>query len=433
MSSTTWADSVLDNSSNIFGTTTSYADFDETLTVPADTIRAGSDIEVAGRVEFPTVAGATDVDIQVYVGGLLVHEELAFTVANDQAVFVFQVRGLIGQVGNGLTGASLRTLKGDPASALDEVLGLRRGEALIATSTATVKVRLRWNASAADTDEAKQTALVARVVYPSSDGDNADATWDEPRVQHVDAGTMGRELVNRDPQITFEMQPWDEIRAQLYIEEDSTPVTGATVQVEIQRLSDGQWLQNGGGSWTGAVSPQNTLTEVSAAQQPGWYNYSIPLARLTYAQGRQGYRMTITGAGTSVVANRTVFVVANYDAWEEARADHETADTFGEGIGVAASSTEAIADAVWDEPIGDHQASDSAGEAQIGQFAKNERVIYTAWTSKGRPKAGYVLFYDTPENYANDVSPWNLAIHREDFVGVYSGDVLTQFGRSRVS
>jgi hypothetical protein len=175
-----------------------------------------------------------------------------------------------------------------------------------------------------------------------------------------------------------EQQRWDNIIVGAELVNDGVALTGKSVSCKIKRRSDGLWLQ-ADGSW-GASAAALGMTEVDDTDQAGRYEYDVPTDSLDYAAGRDGYSVTIAEATTPALEHLEILPVL-------------------------------------------------VGGAPEG----NVRVVYTAWTSKGQPTAGYRLFYDTAEDMEADESPWALASSREDFTSTYSGEVLQQFEKSVTS
>ena len=127
-----------------------------------------------------------------------------------------------------------------------------------------------------------------------------------------------------------ENQRWNAIRATMEVVVGGAGMTGLTPTVGIQRISDGQWLANGGGSWA-APFAVNNMVPVDATNAAGLYQYVIPSARLaTYTDSDPGYFFVIVEATNNV--REHVFVHPEKDPWEELRADHVVANTFGEGV-----------------------------------------------------------------------------------------------------
>lgn len=88
----------------------------------------------------------------------------------------------------------------------------------------------------------------------------------------------------------FTSQPWNAIVARLELVIAGAGVVGLNLTVAIQRISDGLWLAAGGGSWA-APFAVNGLVAIDAVNQPGMYEYNVPLARLDYSASLQGYRL----------------------------------------------------------------------------------------------------------------------------------------------
>jgi hypothetical protein len=157
--------------------------------------------------------------------------------------------------------------------------------------------------------------------------------------------------------------------------------TGKTVTLAVQRLSDGMWLQAGGGSW-GATDPDsgavNTMGEPDTTNLPGLYQYAIPDPQLGHDAGMEGYLFRISEPTTALLEYVKVDTTRR-SAWDDVRADHTTAGTFGEGVGVDSIATDAvdaaalatdavneIVDQVWNEVLSPaHIIPGTAGKALL--------------------------------------------------------------------
>jgi hypothetical protein len=144
-------------------------------------------------------------------------------------------------------------------------------------------------------------------------------------------------------------QHWNAIRAAY-----DFGAAGLAPTCAIQRRSDGQWLQAGGGSW-GAGYATNPMVEVDGTNLIGVYEYDVPSARLTYAQGLSGYRIKMIEGATEVFQD--VHVLRS--EWDELTASHVTNATFG---AAAAGKTAAqLSDTIWDEDVTGHLTANTAG------------------------------------------------------------------------
>jgi len=180
-----------------------------------------------------------------------------------------------------------------------------------------------------------------------------------------------------------EAQHWDRIRATVeMVRPMGNGLTGLTPVVTIQRLSDGQFLANGGASWAAGVATNN-MVEVSSSNLPGLYSFAIPSGALTYLQGLAGYRFKITEATENLL--EYVSVAGLRSEWDELTASHVVANTFG--VGSLPPSAAAIADQVWDEDISGHTSASSAGRMlhiimSLGHG--NHRLRNPVFDSEGR-------------------------------------------------
>ena len=123
------------------------------------------------------------------------------------------------------------------------------------------------------------------------------------------------------------------------------------------------WLANGGGSW-GAGFATNNMVALHASL-PGFYYYAIPGGQLDHDAGLAGYIMKIEEGGSALLEYVQVTTLRR-SAWDDLRADHTTANTFGEGTRLADSSgalnASQLVDAVWDEPRDDHTTPGTFGD-----------------------------------------------------------------------
>ncbi|RTL27880.1 MAG: hypothetical protein EKK55_05535, partial [Rhodocyclaceae bacterium] len=89
-----------------------------------------------------------------------------------------------------------------------------------------------------------------------------------------------------------------EVLELLALKPDATPLTGSTnLRVDVRRASDDLILDFGDGVFkaSGWATPKATLLEVSAANAPGWYKYS--LATAGWSTG--AYVLTFTEVSTT--------------------------------------------------------------------------------------------------------------------------------------
>lgn len=126
----------------------------------------------------------------------------------------------------------------------------------------------------------------------------------------------------------------------------------------------------------GWTTRQTSLTEVSAGNAPGAYRLTggldiSSITNLPAATDNLIVEYDVSGTVTLNV-NEQIQLVNSFldsagDTWEETRASHTTAGTFGESValtsdGLATSAVDEIADGVWDEPAAGHVAADTFGE-----------------------------------------------------------------------
>lgn len=226
---------------------------------------------------------------------------------------------------------------------------------------------------------------------------------------------------------------WDAIRTSYERISAGAGVISLTPTVAIQRLSDGNWLANGGGSWAAGYAV-NTMSETDSTNLPGRYHYSIPSGRLTYAQGLLGYLVRIIDL--SLPTEETVLIYALRSEWDELRASHVVSSSFGSGVivsslladvitaasiamdAIAASeiattavdeivaaitiptppTASAIADAVWDESKTGHVTTGTMGhlvQVIAGMCLANHRLKDPTFDSEGRMLTATMVAYPT--------------------------------------
>jgi len=173
-----------------------------------------------------------------------------------------------------------------------------------------------------------------------------DADPTERTVITVDAGTTlvgdsrirSFEVSPRDMQDTkarHEVQAWDRIRATYAAinGDEEVPYSSAPTCI-IQRVSDGQFYQSGGG-W-GALASFLTMTEPSALQFPGLYTYEPDSGDLS--QDEQGYRIAIYTADTWEYVHVDP-VDRAADVWDATAIDHATSGSMGMLLRIMAGLT----------------------------------------------------------------------------------------------
>jgi hypothetical protein len=153
------------------------------------------------------------------------------------------------------------------------------------------------------------------------------------------------------------------------------------------------------------------MSEPDATNLPGIYNYAIPGAQLDHDAGQAGYLMRINETTTPITEG--IFVTVNRrSAWDDPRASHVTAGTFGEGVllaadavtaaALAASGSGEIADAVWDEARAGHVAAGSFGEGVLLTTAGEDALVDKIWDE---PTAGHTTAGTTGKALTDGVAP----------------------------
>lgn len=246
-----------------------------------------------------------------------------------------------------------------------------------------------------------------------------------------------------------ETQPYDRVRATLEVVSSGIGRAGLVPTVAVQRVSDGQWLQGGGGSW-GAGFDANSMTPVDATNLPGVYRYQVPSARLSLAGGAAGYILRMTETNVGVL--ETVFVDILPDisgitagaiadaVWTEQLSEHSgvsgsTAETLSEstpgliagqvwGVSAASNNTPGtmgellndagggsspsiIAAAVWDELLNSHLSAGSTGRALAiiqGLVQGNHRIRNPAYDAEGRLLSCQLVVYPTSSDALNETN-----------------------------
>ena len=255
--------------------------------------------------------------------------------------------------------------------------------------------------------------------------------------------------------------------------------TGLAPTVAVQRLSDGLWLQAGGGSW-GAGVATNPMVEASAANMPGLYEYTVPSARVDYSTGRQGYLVKYVEATTPLVEYETQLpqtlfsgeislglaaaalpAAVQLGAWAPALANFFANQYItivgGTGAGqtrliTAYSALRVCTVAAWTTvpdvtsvcvihaggqvgiSVADIFTASMSAYETAGTFGnhvnrilrgrqENMRTVYTDWSSHGQPTEGYILGYASAADLNGDADPWPLAKSRYDFTATYDGDL----------
>lgn len=177
-----------------------------------------------------------------------------------------------------------------------------------------------------------------------------------------------------------ETQPWNSIRIACEIIDEGVGQTGLTVTATLRRSSDGQYLQSGGG-W--GASPSNlSLTQPSAANQPGLYRYVVDPADLDPSDGQ--YVAKITEATYSLL--EYVHIAPTLDAY---------------GL-----------------------------QLMLDLRQNRVRVIPSAWDSNSKqPTAGKIYVYRTNALYDADTTPNGTGAYASfDFAATFSSGRLQRYG-----
>lgn len=111
----------------------------------------------------------------------------------------------------------------------------------------------------------------------------------------------------------YERHKWNDVDITAEIVVAGVGVGGLAPTIAIQRKSDSQWLQAGGGSW-GAGFAVNNMVEPDAVNLIGLYNYAIPTARLDATAGAAGYLVEINEA--TIPANEFMYAAIDYTPTE---------------------------------------------------------------------------------------------------------------------
>lgn len=179
----------------------------------------------------------------------------------------------------------------------------------------------------------------------------------------------------------FAQQPWNAIVARLDITVAGVGSTGKSPTVAVRRVSDGQWLQSGGGSW-GAGLATNAMTEVDSVNLPGLYEYSVPSARLVYASSAPGYRIAYFEGTTPVAEHEFIAAQSAFSPWDDLRSEHTTSGSFGQGsrlfeLASAGTAFDEVGHAVWRR------------DATIGAYAGGPTGSEPDWTAGGTLQQTY--------------------------------------------
>lgn len=230
---------------------------------------------------------------------------------------------------------------------------------------------------------------IVLMFFQTGGGTPVEAIIKRVTIQHQDGDVLGLDAaVEEDGGTMSTTQSWNKIKAVMPIISSGVGQTGLTPTVAIQRLSDSKWLAVGGGSWGNSYA-ENDMDEVDDTNLPGLYEYAVPLARLTYVQGRVGYRVVMTEASLTKLKMDVIY--AEESAWDEEIADHEAIDSLGDGL-----------------------------RRMLGLRQENSRIRNTAWNADGKPTTGLVLVYDNAADAAADTSPgWALASGKYAFTATY--------------
>jgi hypothetical protein len=126
----------------------------------------------------------------------------------------------------------------------------------------------------------------------------------------------------------FEEQPWNRITSRFEVVLSGIPKTGRTPTSQIKRLTDSKYWN--GATWqVGATSV--AMTEIDSTNEPGVYEVAVLTAQLDYTLGLDGYRFWVTDASEPLYENGFI-AQQRRSAWDDVRADHTTAATFGQGV-----------------------------------------------------------------------------------------------------
>jgi hypothetical protein len=179
-------------------------------------------------------------------------------------------------------------------------------------------------------------------------------------------------------------------------------LTGLSPSCRIQRRSDDAWFTGAGWGATTALA----MTEVSAANLAGFYEYEVDPVYLDAEDGAEGYRVVITEATTTFREHVDISVAQSMaDLLEESMSPYETQGTLGNHL-----------------------------NRILRLRQENTHVVYTAWSSNGQPTEGYVLTYASAADLNSDADPWPLAKSRHDFVATYDGSLqLTDYTSVRTT
>jgi hypothetical protein len=173
-----------------------------------------------------------------------------------------------------------------------------------------------------------------------------------------------------------EQMVWNKIRLTAEIVDLGVGQTGKTVNATLYRISDGKWLQSGGG-WN--TSPSTlTLTAVDGTNLPGLYAFAISSGDHDYDAGLDGYLAKISESTYTLLEYVMITTLTK-------RNDIRDLDL---------STPSALTDNTLGELIG----------RIAGIRQHNLRVIPTAWTDR-TPTAGKVYLYDSAAALAADTGP----------------------------
>ncbi len=177
-----------------------------------------------------------------------------------------------------------------------------------------------------------------------------------------------------------ENQPWNAVQLTAEVSTGGTQHTGLTIEAVLQR-ADGMWLQSGGG-WGGAPSTL-TLAEVSAANLPGLYEFSVPIADLTLANGVGGYRAKLI--------------------------ENPKTNNFEEHVRIETRTS-------------------VEGFRAASRLGQNYRIVYTSFNAAGAPTAGTAYLYADRTTALADTTPFPNALENFPFTGTYdSENRVTEF------
>jgi hypothetical protein len=202
-----------------------------------------------------------------------------------------------------------------------------------------------------------------------------------------------------------EQQPWNRINVTCEIVDfDGSGATGKTVHGLLKRISDGKWLQSGGG-W-GASPSTLTLAAVDATNLPGLYAYAVDPADLDYDAGLDGYFLKVT---------ESTFVLLEYALISVLTQRDDIRDLDVSTLGSLTAGT--LGDSIW---------------RMLHLRQQNVRVVYDTFDGQ-TPTHGNVYVYNTKAEKEADVDPWAGAAAVYEFTATVSAGRVTEYGSTRES